>query len=102
MAGCGAGETALATYRDALNFACDQAGAHGIDILIEALNPIDAPCYLVNDFALAQSVIENLKRPHLKLQFDMYHRHILHREVAGGLEDLSATTAHLTHLVSPC
>ncbi len=95
MAGCGTGEKALATYKSALNLACDEAAAHNIDIMIEPLNPVDAPGYLLNDFALAQSVIAELNRPNLKLQFDIYHCQMIHGEVMRKLEKLLPITGHI-------
>ncbi len=95
MAGAMAGdrEQALAAYRDALNFACDVA--QDIDIMIEPLNARDAPGYLLDDFALAQRLIAELQRPNLKLQFDIYHRQLIHGEVTHGLETLMPITGHI-------
>ena len=95
MAGHGTGEKALAAYKDALNFACEEAAAHGIDILIEPLNPRDAPGYLLNDFGLARRVIGELKHPNLRLQFDIYHRQIIHGDVLRGLQELLPITGHI-------
>ncbi len=95
MAGCGTGEQALSTYKDALRFACQEAAAHGVDILIEPLNPRDAPGYLLNDFGLAQRLIAELKLPNLRLQFDIYHRQIIHGDVIHGLQDLLPITGHM-------
>jgi len=95
MAGCGAGEQALATYKESLNFACQEAAAHGVDILIEPLNPRDAPGYLLNDFGLARRLIGELQHPNLKLQFDIYHRQIIHGDVMRGLEELLPITGHI-------
>jgi len=95
MAGCGAGEQALATYKDALNFACEEAAAHRVDILIEPLNPRDAPGYLLNDFGLARRLIAELKHPNLKLQFDIYQRQIIHGDVVRGLEEMLPITGHI-------
>jgi hydroxypyruvate isomerase len=95
MSGCGAGEKALATYKDGLNFACDEAAAHNIDIMIEPLNPVDVPGYLLNDFTLARDLIKELNRPNLKLQFDIYHRQMIHGEVLDGLEQMLPITGHI-------
>jgi 2-dehydrotetronate isomerase len=84
---------ALATYKDALNFACD--AARGIDVMIEPLNGRDAPGYLLNDFGLAQRLITQLGRPNLKLQFDIYHRQVIHGDVTRGLEALLPITGHI-------
>ena len=95
MAGLGAGEKALAAYKDALDFACGEARAHGIDILIEPLNPRDVPSYLLNDFGLAQRLIGALAHPNLRLQFDIYHRQLIHGDVIRGLEDLLPIIGHI-------
>jgi 2-dehydrotetronate isomerase len=95
MAGAIGGDPAkaLATYKDALNFACD--AARDLDIMIEPLNGRDAPGYLLNDFGLAQRVIGELGRSNLKLQFDIYHRQIIHGDVTRGLEALLPITGHI-------
>jgi len=95
MAGRGTGEQALATYKDALDFACEEAAAHGIDILIEPLNSRDAPGYLLNDFGLARRLIGELNHPNLRLQFDIYHRQIIHGDVLRGLEEFLPITGHI-------
>lgn len=95
MAGIAAGEAAIALYRDALKFACEAAARDGIEILIEPLNTSDNPGYLMRDFALAQRLIEDLALPNLGLQFDIYHRQILHGDVTRGLEALLPITRHI-------
>jgi hydroxypyruvate isomerase len=95
MAGVGVGERDLAVYKDALIFACEEAAAHRIDILIEPLNGRDAPGYLLNDFGMARRLIDELQRPNLKLQFDIYHRQILDGDVVRGLEEMLPLTGHM-------
>ncbi|HJT42489.1 MAG TPA: TIM barrel protein [Rhizomicrobium sp.] len=97
MSGVIAGDRvqALATYKDALRFACEQAAAHGIDIMIEPLNVRDAPGYLMNDFGLANRLIAELKLSNLKLQFDIYHRQIIHGDIIRGLESMMPITGHI-------
>jgi len=90
----GSRDAALAAYKQSLNYACD-AAPPGLDILIEPLNPIDTPGYLLDDFGLAQSIIAELDRPNLKLQFDIYHRQMIHGEVLHGLETLLPITGHI-------
>jgi 2-dehydrotetronate isomerase len=93
MAGNCHGETALAAYRESLKFACDSL--HDLTVLIEPLNPRDNPGYLMNDFDLAARLIADLKLPNLKLQFDIYHRQIIHGDVIRGLEALMPITDHM-------
>jgi len=95
MAGITGGDAAMALYRDALKFACEAAASDGIEILIEPINGRDIPGYLMNDFCLAQRLIEDLRLPNLGLQFDIYHRQILHGDVTRGLEALLPITRHI-------
>lgn len=95
MAGNASGDAALAAYEDSLRFACEAAARHGLDILIEPLNRRDAPHYLLNDFGLAEKIIADLKLPNLKLQFDIYHRQIIHGDVIRGLEALLPIIGHI-------
>ena len=95
MAGNGSGDAALAAYKDGLRFACEAAARHGLEIMIEPLNRRDAPHYLLNDFGLAEQVIAGLALPNLKLQFDIYHRQIIHGDVIRGLEALLPITGHI-------
>ena len=95
MSGIAAGDSAraLATYRDSIRFACESLD--GIDVMIEPINNRDVPGYLMNDFSLAESLIAELKLPNLKLQFDIYHRQVIHGEVMRGLEALLPITGHI-------
>ena len=95
MAGIASGDLALASYRDAINFACEAAARHGVDIMIEPINGRDIPGYLMNDFGLAESLIRDLNLPNLRLQFDIYHRQILHGDVTRGLEALLPIIGHI-------
>ncbi|HEX4271211.1 MAG TPA: 2-oxo-tetronate isomerase [Rhizomicrobium sp.] len=97
MAGIVSGDAAaaLAAFRESIAFACDAAAADGIEIMIEPINNRDIPNYLMNDFRLAEQLITDLKRPNLKLQFDIYHRQIIHGDVTRGLEALMPLTGHI-------
>lgn len=86
---------AEAAYRDALRFACDEAGPMGIDILIEPINPRDMPGYFLDDFDYAADLIAELGLPNLKLQFDIYHRQIMRGDVIKGLEAMIAIIGHV-------
>jgi hydroxypyruvate isomerase len=95
MAGIAKGAAALAAYKDSLALACDTVAPHGVTITIEPLNRRDVPGYLLDDYDLAARVIADVARPNLKLQFDIYHRQILHGDVMRGLEALMPITGHV-------
>ena len=75
-----------AAYRTALLFATARVAPAGVTIVIEPINRRDVPDYFLNDFAYASALIRELAIPNLKLQFDIYHRQILHGDVIRGLE----------------
>lgn len=97
MAGIAASDdrAAGARYRAALAEAADRAAPAGIDILIEPLNPRDMPGYFLADFGAAAAIIAELGRPNVKLQFDIYHRQILHGDVVTGLRRHAAIIGHV-------
>jgi hydroxypyruvate isomerase len=82
-------------YREALRLACDKAGEAGVDILIEPINGRDMPGYHLADFRRAADIIAELDLPNLKLQFDVYHRQILHGDVLTGLREFAPVTGHV-------
>lgn len=82
-------------YEENLRFACDFWGSLGVDVLIEPINPRDVPGYFLNSFNTAVNIINRLSLPNLKLQFDIYHRQILHGDVMKGLETLLPHIAHV-------
>src|SRR5438045_960176 len=79
---------AASAYRGAVRLAGAAAALHGMDIVIEPINGRDMPGYFLNDFGMAAAIIAELALPNLKLQFDIYHRQIIHGDVTRGLETL--------------
>lgn len=84
-----------AAYKDALGFAADAAGEKDIVLLIEPLNGRDMPGYHLDRFDQAADLIADLDRSNLKLQFDIYHRQIVHGDVLTGLEQLMPIIGHV-------
>ena len=86
---------ALAAYTGAIRFACEKTAPLGIDILIEPINGRDMPGYFLNDFGFAAGLIAELNLPNLKLQYDIYHRQILHGDVCKSLEAMMPIIGHV-------
>lgn len=83
------------TYRDNLLLAADEAAAHGIGIVIEPLNTRDNPAYHLTNFDEAAEIIDSLNHDNLGLQFDIYHRQILHGDVIAALRNYLPLIAHV-------
>jgi 2-dehydrotetronate isomerase len=88
-------KTAMTCYRQSLLYAAELAGAEDISITIEPLNKRDMPGYFLDDFDCAAEIIANLGLPNLKLQFDIYHRQILHGDVVTGLRQFMPIIGHI-------
>lgn len=83
------------TYVDNLRYAADICGARGITLLIEPINTRDMPGYFLRDFGVATDILRELDHSHLKLQFDVYHRQILHGDIIMGLRALIGDIGHV-------
>lgn len=82
-------------FLDALRQASDAAGPAGLNVLIEPLNRRDMPGYFLDSFNLAAELITGLDRPNVKLQYDIYHRQIIHGDVTRSLEALLPLIGHI-------
>ena len=77
MAGCMSGEesreSCIDTLKENLAFAAGLLGKNGLVALLEPINGIDMPGYLVTKPDEAAEIITAVGSPHLGLQFDIYH-----------------------------
>ena len=64
---------ATETLVDNLKLAAERAAPHGLDLLLEPLNPHDNPGYFYATVEPAIAIIERVGAPNLKLMFDAYH-----------------------------
>lgn len=95
MAGFATGEAALDAFTAALKYACAQAEAQGITILIEPLNHYDAPGYFLSTTTQAIQIIETVGAPNLKLMFDCYHVQLMEGDLTHRLTDLLPQIGHI-------
>lgn len=86
---------AAASYRRAVDHAAARLGEAGVDLLLEPINTRDMPGYFLSSFAAAESVIAAAGRANVRLQFDIYHRQILHGDVTHALRRLLPLTGHI-------
>ncbi len=65
-------------YIDNLRYAADQLVDEGITLMIEPINTrIDMPGYWLSDFNQAIDLLGAIRRPNVKLQFDLYHARVI-------------------------
>jgi 2-dehydrotetronate isomerase len=86
---------AVAAYRKSVRWAAERLATDGIDVMLEPINRRDIPGFFLDDFSFAAELIRELALPNVKLQFDIYHRQILHGDVVEGLRALLPITGHI-------
>jgi 2-dehydrotetronate isomerase len=85
----------VAAYRQSISWAGERLAREGIEVMLEPINRRDIPGFFLNDFGFAADLINELKLPNVKLQFDIYHRQILHGDLIEGLLQLLPITGHI-------
>jgi hydroxypyruvate isomerase len=91
-ASSGTREAQLEVLVEGLIEAAEMCSPSGISVMLEALNVIDFPTYLVPDSAMALEVVARTGRSDVAYQFDVYHS-----AMAG--EDPSIAAASAAHRI---
>lgn len=79
------------TYMANLRWAAMEAAQHGVDVLIEPINPRDIPGFFLNRQDHAHQVIADVGEPNLKVQMDLYHCQIVEGDLAMKLRQYLPT-----------
>ena len=86
---------AVEAFYKSVAWAAEFFAPHGLDVVIEPINPRNVPGYFLNDFLFARDLIIELKIPNLKLQFDIYHCQIIHGDVTMRLREMMPIIGHI-------
>ena len=78
-----------------LKFACTEAAAQDVAIMIEPINPRDMPSYLLSTQADAHAIRAEVGAPNLKVQMDLYHAQIVEGDLT---EKLKRWLPHIGHI----
>ena len=95
LAGNASGSVALETFKKNLSVAAEKAAEHGINILIEPLNPRSNPGYFLNSSGLAAAIIQELRLPNLKLMFDCFHIQMIEGDLLNRAKALMPIIGHI-------
>ena len=93
MCGIAQGPDARACFVENLQYACTIA--QGKTILIEPINPHDAPGYFLHNPDQAMDIMAAVGHPNLKLMFDCYH---MGRSGGDVRAQLTALMPHIGHI----
>jgi len=78
-----------------LKRAADIAAANGLKLLIEPINPRDAPGYFLNRIEHAADIVAKVGKPNVRIQFDFYHAQIVGGDLIRRLEKYFSLVGHL-------
>ena len=88
-------EDAAATLVKNLAFAAEQLKGAGITLLIEPINTIDIPGFVLNYPEQARDLIERVGSDNLFLQHDLYHMQIMQGDLARNIEGNQDIIRHI-------
>jgi hydroxypyruvate isomerase len=88
-------DTLHQTYVDNLRFAAHELKKHDITLVVEPLNTRDTPGFFLRTSRQAVTIIEDADVENLRLQFDVYHVHIMEGDVVGALQ---RSLPHIAHI----
>src|SRR5437870_11184907 len=88
-------DTAAALYAANLAWAAEKALAAGVRLVIEPLNPRDAPGYLLRPQEQGAAIVAAIGRDRLGLQFDIYHCQTAQGDVTTRLAALMPAIDHM-------
>jgi hydroxypyruvate isomerase len=88
-------DTALALYAANLAWAGEKGLGAGVKLVIEPLNPRDAPGYLLRTQEQGAAIAAAIGRDRLGLQFDIYHCQIAQGDVTTRLAALMPSIDHI-------
>ncbi|MCF4165815.1 hydroxypyruvate isomerase family protein [Zavarzinia compransoris] len=86
---------AVDAYRRAVGHAAEKLHERNIDLMLEPINRRSMPGYFLDDFGFAEDLIHGLGLPNVRLQFDVFHRQILHGDVTMALRRLMPIIGHV-------
>ena len=88
-------DTAAALYAANLAWAAEKALAAGVRLVIEPLNPRDAPGYLLRTQEQGAAIVAAIGHDRLGLQFDIYHCQTAQGDVTTRLAALLPAIDHM-------
>lgn len=91
----------IEVYGENLRYASQQAHKLGMSILIEPLNPIDAPGYMLHSLEQAQDLLLQVGAPNLKIMFDCYHLSRMGYDLASSFKSWRGSIGHVQFAAVP-
>lgn len=94
MSGEGSGADCFYAMVQNLKWASRQA-PKGLTLTVEPLNNTDMPGYFMNNYDLAARVLDAVKKPNVRLQFDSFHAQTIHGDAVEVWKRFGLRAAHV-------
>lgn len=78
-----------------LHYAAERLAEAGVKLLVEPINPVDMPGYLINTVADYERIAAQVAHDNLYLQYDFYHVHRVGDALMENFERLQSRVAHV-------
>ena len=88
-------ERCLATLAENLRVAADLVGETGAGVVVEAVNTVDRPGFLLSTSEQALEAIDRANHPNLALEHDLYHMAIMEGRLIPRLEEILPHIGHV-------
>ncbi len=94
-------EQQLDLIRENLAWAADRAAEAGIGVVVESLNAFENPNYLLTNTHDTLQLLDEVGRPNLKYQYDVYHMQRMEGNIIATLQAHIARIGHIQVADSP-
>ncbi len=78
-----------------LRFAAQTLEKAGIELMVEMLNTVDVPGFVLNHSAQAVNLLKKIAQPNLKIQYDIYHMQIMEGNICPTIKSLLSHIGHI-------
>lgn len=91
----------LDTLAENLRLAADIIGGIGVGTVVEAVNTVDRPGFLLSNSEQALDVIDRAGHDNLALEHDLYHMDIMEGRLIARLEEIASRIGHVQFADNP-
>lgn len=78
-----------------VRYAADELGCVGLTLMVEPINPFDIPGFFLNTTRQATKLLDEVDRPNVMIQYDIYHMQRTQGEIINTFNALQARIGHV-------
>lgn len=94
-------EAYVSIFISNMHYAADRFASHGINLLLEALNPKTKPNYLYSSQYQTLEMQERIDRPNVFTQLDLFHAQLVDGNLSGLIRNYAGRYRHIQIASAP-